>query len=511
MLDLADPDRPQTAGGSRIPKHPAAFQCHLCPRRFTRAYNLRSHLRLHTDERPFVCTICNKAFARQHDRKRHEGHHAGEKKKFICRGRLSASDQQWGCGRRFARADALSRHFRSDAGRVCIRPLLGEESAERQRRGKVQRSVPERTRPPDAAAWAPASASNSDDAVIPEVILQQYPALRGLDWLSWDGVLAGAEPDHRLPLSSLRGPQLQCETQRQSAGTNDVILSAATPLSYPASYWEYPEHDRPEATTRRPLFPPISTTEPAVSESYITLDFNDGGPSRGSGVDEADAVTQPPKHKKWTYPARKHPASFQCNLCPKRFTRAFTLRTHLRNHTDERPFACTICSRSFVRQHDRKTHEKTHAGEHKYVCRGTSPEGPWGCGQSFTRASNLARHLRGPAGRHCRQHLANAGQENADRDAAATLATIVEAEVASTRNTSGAPIESQYLGSLRSESRLIHLDKIVEIQERTLMELKRQRANLAMSTPHPRERRGASEVEPRTPGFPAHLMSMGEE
>ncbi|KAI0184188.1 hypothetical protein EV127DRAFT_312797, partial [Xylaria flabelliformis] len=109
----------------RVQKHPATFQCNLCPKRFTRAYNLRSHLRTHTDERPFVCTICGKAFARQHDRKRHEGLHSVEKK-FVCRGTLR-SGGQWGCGRRFVRADALERHHRSEAGMVCLKPKLAED------------------------------------------------------------------------------------------------------------------------------------------------------------------------------------------------------------------------------------------------------------------------------------------------------------------------------------------------------------------------------------------------
>jgi transcription factor CRZ1 len=140
ILDLADPSRPtsnysdggsggSSGGSGKKQKHPATFQCSLCPKRFTRAYNLRSHLRTHTDERPFVCGHCGKAFARQHDRKRHEGLHSGEKK-FVCRGQLKEGNA-WGCGRRFARADALGRHFRSEAGRMCIKPLMDEEALER--------------------------------------------------------------------------------------------------------------------------------------------------------------------------------------------------------------------------------------------------------------------------------------------------------------------------------------------------------------------------------------------
>ncbi|KAF9279902.1 hypothetical protein BGZ68_007630 [Mortierella alpina] len=87
----------------RIKVKPTSFACDApgCGKIFSRAYNLTSHMKTHSDERPFVCGSCPLAFARRHDCERHVRLHTGEKP-YTC--------ESCGCG--FMRNDALHRHQR---------------------------------------------------------------------------------------------------------------------------------------------------------------------------------------------------------------------------------------------------------------------------------------------------------------------------------------------------------------------------------------------------------------
>lgn len=176
ILGLVDPEYQASAlsrgNAKRTRKQPATFQCTLCPKRFTRAYNLRSHMRTHIGERPFICTVCGQAFARHHVWKHHEGLHSGENK-FICRGDFQQHGQ-WGCGRAFTRIGALGRHLRSEAGQICIKPLVVEElSWNKELRQDIHAIEKVGPFPPE---------ERSGHAAFPASLVAQYPGLATLPW-----------------------------------------------------------------------------------------------------------------------------------------------------------------------------------------------------------------------------------------------------------------------------------------------------------------------------------------
>lgn len=103
------------------PDEDKQFTCTFenCGKKFTRRYNVRSHIQTHLSDRPFACAYCPKKFVRQHDLNRHVKAHL-ENRHCRCL-----------CGKVFTRLDAMRKHrvrhdcpvtLSSDDGHHVLKP-----------------------------------------------------------------------------------------------------------------------------------------------------------------------------------------------------------------------------------------------------------------------------------------------------------------------------------------------------------------------------------------------------
>ncbi|CAO3596420.1 unnamed protein product [Absidia cylindrospora] len=103
--DSSEPDhnkRRNSAKATHPEENEKRHACPICRRKFSRRYNLNTHIRTHNANRikEFSCDVCGSSFDRKHDRDRHlESVHLG-KKSYSC----------MTCNAAFCRRDALSRH-----------------------------------------------------------------------------------------------------------------------------------------------------------------------------------------------------------------------------------------------------------------------------------------------------------------------------------------------------------------------------------------------------------------
>ncbi|CAK8686468.1 unnamed protein product [Clavelina lepadiformis] len=77
---------------------------------------------------------------------------------------------------------------------------------------------------------------------------------------------------------------------------------------------------------------------------------------------------------------------FCCTVCAKSFTKKSNMKRHLKTHTGTRLYQCEVCSKSFSLSSNLQRHMKVHSGERPYKCKV--------CCKSFSDSSDLKRHMK---------------------------------------------------------------------------------------------------------------------
>ncbi|XP_051892862.1 PR domain zinc finger protein 12b [Pristis pectinata] len=116
-----EPSAADGAGGSSVGR----MRCVICYRGFNSRSNLRSHMRIHTLDKPFICRFCNRRFSQSSTLRNHVRLHTGERP-YKCQVCQSAYSQLAGL-----RAHQKSARHRPSPGSLQPHspPLAGPHSA----------------------------------------------------------------------------------------------------------------------------------------------------------------------------------------------------------------------------------------------------------------------------------------------------------------------------------------------------------------------------------------------